>query len=106
MRVLLDECVPRPLRREVQGHEVFTVEALGLKGLQNGALLQQLIQHKIDVLLTVDRNLPYQQNLQAAGVAVVIMKCRSNRLEALLPLVPSVLAALQKVQPGECLHLP
>ena len=32
MRVLLDECVPRPLRRELAGHDVQTVQELGWGG--------------------------------------------------------------------------
>lgn len=40
MRVLLDECVTRYLKRDLVGHEVLTVEKAGLKGLRNGQLLQ------------------------------------------------------------------
>lgn len=38
MRVLLDECVTRYVKRDLPGHEVFTVEEAGLKGLKNGRL--------------------------------------------------------------------
>src|SRR6266849_1991569 len=61
MRVLLDECVPRALRRELLGHEVKTVAEAGWAGVQNGELLQ-LAAKQFDLLLTVDRNLEYQQN--------------------------------------------
>jgi hypothetical protein len=37
MKLLLDECVTRKLRREFAGHDVFTVEEAGFKGLKNGA---------------------------------------------------------------------
>ena len=39
MRVLLDECVPRPLRRELAGHDVQTVQELGWAGKRNGELI-------------------------------------------------------------------
>jgi predicted nuclease of predicted toxin-antitoxin system len=40
MKLLLDECMPRRIRRDIAGHEVFTVEQAGLKGLRNGELLR------------------------------------------------------------------
>jgi hypothetical protein len=40
MRVLLDECVPRGLRKELVGHEVKTVAEAGWAGVKNGELLQ------------------------------------------------------------------
>ena len=56
MRVLLDECLPRALRRELPGHEVKTVGEAGWAGVTNGELLKLAAGH-FDVLLTVDRSL-------------------------------------------------
>lgn len=42
MRVLLDECVPRKLRRELSGHEVLTVTEQGWSGIKNGKLLSRV----------------------------------------------------------------
>jgi hypothetical protein len=39
MKVLLDECVPRKLKREIGNHEVRTVTESGWSGLKNGELL-------------------------------------------------------------------
>jgi hypothetical protein len=39
MRVLLDECVPRQLRRDLEGFDVKTVQEMGWAGVKNGALL-------------------------------------------------------------------
>jgi hypothetical protein len=41
MRLLLDECLPRQLKRELAGHDVVTVPEAGLAGLKNGALLRR-----------------------------------------------------------------
>jgi len=54
MRVLLDECVTRYLKRDSIGHDVSAVEEAGLKGLKNGRLLQAM-SGRFDVLVTVDR---------------------------------------------------
>jgi hypothetical protein len=105
MRVLLDECVPRPLRRHLFGHNVSTVQEMGWADLENGALLMAMTAAGLDVFITVDQNLRYQQNLRAAGVAVVVSVAVSNKLADLEPLVPKLLAALSAIQPGELVEV-
>jgi hypothetical protein len=58
-----------------------------------------------DVLLTLDRNLPYQQNLDSVRIAVLIIHAYSNRLADLLPLLPECLAALETVQPRQVIRI-
>jgi hypothetical protein len=99
MRVLLDECLPWKLKRDIVGHEVATVADMGWRGIKNGALLR-LAALQFDVLLTIDQNLPYQQNLTNTQLAVVMLTARSNRLASLRPLIPQVLAILPTMQPG------
>ena len=70
MRVLLDECVPRPLRRELAGHDVLTIREMGWAGKTNGELLALMASAGFHVLLTVDQNLRHQQGLATSGVAV------------------------------------
>ncbi|MBC7932794.1 MAG: DUF5615 family PIN-like protein [Rubrivivax sp.] len=100
MRVLLDECVTRYLKREFTGHEVRTVEEAGFKGLKNGRLLQAA-SGEYDVLVTVDQNLHYQQNLTTFVIAVIVMKAKRSTYPMLKPLMPQVLETLEKIQPGE-----
>jgi hypothetical protein len=101
MRILLDECVPRPLKRELSQYDVKTVTEMGWGGTKNGALLKQMQQEQFTILLTTDQNLRYQQNLDQAGVAVVVMVAASNRLPDLVPLIPKVVEVLQLITPGE-----
>jgi hypothetical protein len=71
-----------------------------LSGTKNGALLK-LMANSFDVLLTIDQNLKYQQNLQGATVGVVQLSAFSNRLKDLLPLVPHLKEVLTTIQAGE-----
>jgi predicted nuclease of predicted toxin-antitoxin system len=100
MRVLLDESLPRALARELPGHAVRTVQWMGWSGRKNGELLR-LAAREFDVLVTGDQSMEYQTNHAGLGVAIVVLVARSNRLEALQPLVPSLLAALEAIQVGE-----
>jgi hypothetical protein len=58
MRLLLDECVPRPLRRDLTGHDAHHVVDLGWSSKRNGELLTLMAAERVETLLTVDRNLP------------------------------------------------
>jgi hypothetical protein len=100
MRILLDECVPRPLMRAISIHEVRTVSDMNWAGKKNGELLKLMAENAFDVLLTTDQNLRHQLNPARLQVAVVLMVAKSNRLTDLLPLVPAVELALDGIEPG------
>ena len=71
---------------------------MGWSGVRNGDLLR-LAAAQFDALVTVDKNLPYQQNLADLPIAVVVLLAHSNELNALLPLVPAMETALAELQP-------
>ncbi len=104
MKVLLDECVPRKLRRELPEHEVFTVTEQGWSGIKNGNLLA-LAAPEFDVFLTVDQNLKYQQNLKGVDIGIILLVAKNNRLKTLLPLMADVREALRKIKAGEFIHI-
>ena len=98
MRILLDESVPSPMGRLLVGHEAISVQKRGWSGVKNGKLLA-LAAREFDVLLTADKGIEYQQNLQTLPIAVLIVLARSNRMEDLATTIPAVLAALQTLAP-------
>jgi hypothetical protein len=100
MRVILDECLPKRLTHELPGHEARTVQQMGWSGISNGNLLS-LIRGQFDALITVDSNLACQQNLSTLAVAVVVLRAPSNKIEDIRPLLPSLLATLGVLKPGE-----
>ncbi len=104
MRVLLDEQVPRGLAGALLGHEVRTLTQMGWKGLSNGRLLATA-GGRFDVLITMDKRMPLDRDLSQYQVGVVLVRAGSNRLEALLPLVPAILDAVSGVRPGELLRV-
>jgi len=104
MRVLLDECVPRALRRELPDHEVKTTADAGWAGVKNGALLR-LAEKEFDLLLPVDRNMEYQQDFTGISIAVVIIHAQSNDIDFLRPLMPKVRAAIATAKPGVVTHV-
>jgi predicted nuclease of predicted toxin-antitoxin system len=104
VRVLLDENLPHDLASELVGHDVATVQGLGWAGITNGELLRQAVD-KVDVFLTMDRNLERQQKLEGVSFGIVVIRARSNRVEDLRPLVSDILVALEHVEAGKVQHV-
>ena len=100
MRVLPDECVDRRLAGDIQGHGVKTVPEAGWAALTNGDLLARA-EHEFEAFVTVDRNLPFQQDLSRFSIAVIVLRARSNRLADLRSLIPQLLATLPVAKRGE-----
>jgi hypothetical protein len=100
LRVLLDECVDRRLVGDIQGHEVRTVPEVGWAALENGELLARA-EHEFEAFITVDRGLPFQQDLSRFSIVVIVLRARSNRVADLRALVPDLLAALPTAKHGE-----
>ena len=104
MRLLLDECVTRYIKRDLGTHQVDTLQDARFKGLKNGVLLRAA-SGKYDVLITVDQNIPFQQNLGTFTIAVLILIARNNTYAMLKPLVPNALAVLETIQPGDMIRV-
>jgi predicted nuclease of predicted toxin-antitoxin system len=101
VKILFDHCVPRTLRRELPSHDITTARDLRWEGLKNGKLLEEAQAAGFDVLLTVDQNLRYQQNLTDWAIAVIVMIANGVTVEDLRPLLPAVEETLALVQPGQ-----
>ena len=95
MRILLDECLPRALARELVGHTVRTATQVGWSGVKNGELLRRAAR-QFDVFLTIDQRLESQQQVPLE-LAVITLQARSNRIQALRPLVSDILQALERL---------
>jgi hypothetical protein len=78
-RVLFDECVPRKLMRELPDVGASHAITEGWAGHRNGMLLRAMVAGGFHTLITVDRNLAFQQNVAASGIAVIVLHAKSNR---------------------------
>ena len=100
-RTLLDEQLPIELKAALTDVGAASVHELGWQGIKNGELLRRAAEAGFTVFLTMDRSLPFQQNLRQRPFGVLVLRARTSRLADLLPLVPAVLTAITTLQPGE-----
>jgi len=104
MKVLLDECLPRKLKREVEADFVQTVPEAGWASKKNGELLR-LAETVFDVLLTNDQNMEHQQNLKNFDLAFVVLIALTNDIADLEPLIPAANKALKTIKAGEIKYI-
>ncbi len=89
--ILLDENLPVPLKNDFSNKfEVVTVHDKGWQSKQNGELLQAIDDEGIDFLMTADRNLEYQQNLDRYNLRLIVLITFDNRYKTLRDKVPII----------------
>ena len=72
--------------------------------MTNGERLP-LIADKLDVFLTIDSSLVFQQSMKDLPFAWIIRAAKTNQLEDLEPLVPEILKAMDSIQPGQVVNV-
>ena len=83
------------------GHDARMVQAEGWSSVKNGELLRRAAAAGFDAFMTPDRKLEYQQHIPGLGVAVIVLRAHTNRLEDIAPpLVPALLDVLPEVRVG------
>jgi predicted nuclease of predicted toxin-antitoxin system len=99
VKILLDENLDWRLWRELPGHPVQSVSLIGWAGLKNSELLKRA-SREYDVLITMDANLAFQQDVAQFEIAVIVLRASNNRLAETGPLMPKVLELLPTLKAG------
>jgi hypothetical protein len=72
---------------------------MGWRSIRNGELLA-LAASRFEVFVTVDRNLSFQQNLDALPLTIVVLRAPTNRLVDLRMLANDLNLAIRVARPG------
>ena len=99
MLILFDHGTPRGIIRGLSGHTVITAQSQGWDRLSNGALLRVAEETAVDLLLTTDRRIRYQQNLTGRKIAMVVLTGTTKWSRARLHL-DRIAAAVNAAAPG------
>jgi hypothetical protein len=104
VKVLFDHNVPRQLRRSLLGHEIHTAKEMGWAELENGELLDAAQGSGFDVMVTGDKRLSREQNLEGRSLALVVLGTTDRKL--LERDSGPIVAAVQRAKPGSFEALP
>jgi hypothetical protein len=95
MKILLDHCVDRRLKRSLSAHQVRTTKQMDWEQFRNGLLLKQAATG-FDIFLTTDKNIRHQQNLAQLPLPVIELNGVDGRLKSLQALAPHFEPAIQQ----------
>ncbi len=102
LKILLDECVPHLVKKELPGLDISIVQDMGWAGMKNGDLLR-LVEKQFDVFIIADQSFQYQQNLSGLKLAIILLP--SNQVPVVAKLIPEIARHLQTIQPGAFLEI-
>ncbi|MEO8085779.1 MAG: DUF5615 family PIN-like protein [Bacteroidota bacterium] len=105
MKILLDECLPKRIKASLSSPEAKTVTEMGWNSLRNGQLMKVAIEQGFDMLLTIDKNLEFQQNLKAYQISIVIFDVPRSKIELILPLIPKFNEQLSSFEKGKAYRI-
>jgi hypothetical protein len=104
MKILIDECLARALKRHLG---ITTARPYRRwSGKKNGELLTVATGEQFEVLVTIDQGMEHQQNLVVRDIALLVIKATSNQIEDLVPIMPAARAGLDNIQPGSVVRVP
>lgn len=83
------------LKKDFPEFEVSTISDNGWNGIKNGKLLSLMDENKFDYLITLDKNLSYQQNLDKFNVKVILVDIKDARIDFIYPLVSKIIEILK-----------
>ena len=105
MKIIIDECLPKRVIRFFEKGSAYTVPQIGLSGTKDTELLNELDKRGIDVFITIDGNIEYQQQFINRKFGTVVIISVSNRFNDLLHLKDKILKAVDTVSKGEIEHI-
>jgi predicted nuclease of predicted toxin-antitoxin system len=79
LKILIDECVPRSIKRSLTGHIAHTVQELGYSSYENGDLIS-IAEGEFDLFITSDLNIRYQQNLTSRNLAILMLSTNKGSI--------------------------
>jgi hypothetical protein len=103
MRILFDHGTPAPLIPFLEGHTVTKAKDAGWDTLVNGELLKAAEMAGFDLLLTTDKNMAAQQNLQGRNIAIVVLG--NSQWRIVQRYVRRIAASVNAATPGICVEV-
>ena len=105
MKIVIDECLPKRVTQFFEKGRAYTVPQIGLSGAKDTALLNELDKREIDVFITIDGNIEYQEQFINRKFGTVVIISVSNRFNDLLHLKDKIFKAVDSVSNGEIEHI-
>ncbi len=98
MNVLLDNCMPYRAKTIFEGHAVSHAKDQGWERLENGRLLAAAAEARFAVMVTVDKKIKFEQNLELLPLTVIEIDTGDSRLPSIMAVAARMIEALGYVE--------
>jgi hypothetical protein len=98
VKILLDNCVDWRVKRLLVGHDVAHCRELQWETLTNGKLLIAAAKAGFAAMITVDKKMKFEQNLDQLPLPIVEIDLLDSRLEAIKNIATQLNQALTFVE--------
>ncbi len=106
MKIIVDECLPKRLIHFFSEYDANTVPQIGLGGYKDGELLNELDKRSIDIFITIDGNIEYQQQFTNRVFGTIIIRAVSNRFADLVHFERELQEVAKSITAGSIVHIP
>ena len=106
MKIIIDECLPKRLTSFFKDESAWTVPQLGLNGYKDTELLDELDKRNIDIFITIDGNIEYQQQFNHRSFCTIIIRAVSNRFSDLKQFKSELQKAVRTTKSNTIVHIP
>ena len=106
MKILLDESIDIRFKKSFPPqHEVYTVKDMNWTGIKNGKLIELLAENNFDYWIIVDKNIPYQQNIENIPFTIIVLDVFRNTLKQLELFLPKIMEIVKERSPKKLIIL-
>ena len=106
MKILLDESIDIHFKKSFPPqHEVCTVKDMNWTGIKNGKLIELLAENNFDYWIIVDKNIPYQQNIENIPFTIIVLDVFRNTLKQLELFLPKIMKIVKERSPKKLIIL-
>jgi hypothetical protein len=106
VKIIIDECLPKRVTSFFKDDECWTVPQIGLGGYKDTVLLDELDKRNIDIFVTIDGNIEYQQQFKNRLFGTIVLRSVSNRFSDLKQFENMLVEATKSVEAGMIVHIP
>ena len=100
MKILVDENLDESFPEFMPGHDVTHVVGAGWHGIKNGVLLEKAATAGFQVLISADKNMPYQQSMTGRSLFLVVLDIHPNILVNQVACVQMIENQIKTAMPG------
>lgn len=80
-KILIDENLPRRLEIDFtdDDYNAIAISTQGWTGKKDKEMLELMVENKFDILLTADKSLQYEQNLDKYNIQILVVRTHNSR---------------------------